>query len=339
MIITRAPLRISFVGGGTDIAQFYSKYPGRVISTTIDKFVYVVANPGVFSKQFIIKYTETEIANHPSEFKHDRFKEALISLGVEEGIEIASFADLPAKTGLGSSSSFSVALMKALYATKGEKISKSKTAEAACGLEIDILKEPIGKQDQYAAAYGGLNMIQFNQDGTVEVEPIFIDFHFKSELEDHMLLFYTGVTRSASGVLSEQKKSMDDKFEMYKKMSDSVLIFKDKLVAKDIKGMATMLHDGWEMKKKLSDGISNKNIDELYNTACAAGAWGGKMLGAGGGGCLFFLASPEKHQAIKHALEAKAKELNLNDATMIKFGLSQSGVDVLFNSSTNYNHV
>lgn len=339
MIITRAPLRISFVGGGTDIAKFYSKYPGRVISTTIDKFVYVVANPGVFSKKFIIKYSETEIADHPSEFKHDRFKEALVSLGVEDGIEIASFADLPAKTGLGSSSSFSVALMKALYASKGEKISKAKTAEAACELEIDILKEPIGKQDQYAAAYGGLNMIQFNEDGSVEVEPIFIDFQFKSELEDHMLLFFTGVTRSASDVLTEQKKSMDEKFEMYKKMSDSVLLFKEKLLKKDIKGMATMLHDGWIMKKSLSAGISNSSIDSLYELACTTGAWGGKMLGAGGGGCLFFLAPPEKHTAIKHALEAKAKDLNLKDATIIKFGLSQSGVDVLFNSSTNYNHV
>lgn len=339
MIITRAPLRISFVGGGTDIKEFYTKYPGRVISTTIDKFVYVVANPGVFSKNFIIKYSETEIAKHPSEFKHDRFKEALIALGVQEGIEVASFADLPAKTGLGSSSSFSVALMKALHASKGEKISKKKTAEAACELEIDILKEPIGKQDQYAAAYGGLNMIQFNQDGSVEVEPIFIDFRFKSELEDHMLMFFTGVTRSASDVLAEQKKSMDDKFEVYKKMSDSVLVFKEKLLKKDIKGMATMLHDGWTMKKTLSEGITNSNVNSLYDSACAAGAWGGKMLGAGGGGCLFFLAPPEKHLAIKHALEDKARELDLKEATMIKFELSQSGVDVLFNSSTNYNHV
>jgi D-glycero-alpha-D-manno-heptose-7-phosphate kinase len=338
MIITRAPLRISFIGGGTDIKEFYERYPGRVLSSTIDKFVYIVANPGVFSRQFIIKYSETEIVDFPSEFKHDRFKHALIDLEVDNGIEIASFADLPSKTGLGSSSTFSVALMKALYASKGKKISKEDAAQAACKLEIDLLKEPIGKQDQYAAAYGGLNMIQFNQDGTVTVEPIFIDFEFRSALEDHLVLFYTGITREASSVLSEQKGKIDDKFELYKKLSDSVLVFKEKLVARDLRGMAEILHEGWMTKKKLASSITNSATDELYETATHAGAWGGKLLGAGGGGCLLFMAPPEDHVGLKKALEDKAKQLGLGDARIIKFSLSHSGVDVLFNSSHN-NHV
>ncbi|MDQ5962365.1 MAG: hypothetical protein QG653_172 [Patescibacteria group bacterium] len=332
MIITRAPLRISFVGGGTDIKEFYSRYPGRVISTTIDKFVYIVSNQNTFSGKYILKYFQTEIANHPSEFKHDRFKEALLHIGIDNGIEIASFADLPSKTGLGSSSSFSVALMKALYANQGKKISKEQAAQSACELEIDILKEPIGKQDQYASAYGGLNVITFNTDGTVDVEPIFMDFKFKSKFENHMMLFFTGMTRSAGSVLGEQKKKIDNNFETYKKMSDSVLEFKDKLLNEDIKGMAEMLHEGWQRKKTLASSITNSETDVLYEKAIKNGAWGGKILGAGGGGCLLFIAPPEKQQKIQEALDAEAKKVGLVDFKRIHFGLTSSGVDILFNS-------
>lgn len=333
MIITRAPLRISFVGGGTDIEEFYSRYPGRVISTTIDKFVHIVVNQNTFSGKFIVKYVETESVDHPSAFKHDRFREALVSMNINEGVEIASFADLPAKVGLGSSSSFSVALMKALYAYRGEKISKEKSASAACELEIELLKEPIGKQDQYAAAYGGLNMFTFNTDGSVTVEPVFTDFRFRSKFENHMMLFFTGMTRSAGEILKEQKKSIDDKFETYKQMSDSVLDFVDLIKKEDLKGMAKMLHEGWERKKTLSGSISNGHTDTLYEVAVKAGAWGGKILGAGGGGCLLFMADPKDQQKIQEAIEKKAEELKLEGFKRIKFGLTSSGADILFNSS------
>lgn len=333
MIITRAPLRISFVGGGTDIKEFYSRYPGRVISTSIDKYVYIVANPNTFSGKYIAKYMETEIVDHPKYFKHDRFKESLIAMEINEGIEIASFADLPAKTGLGSSSSFSVALMKALHAHQGKKISKENVAQSACNLEIEILKEPIGKQDQYAAAYGGMNMITFNVDGSVSVEPIFLDFRFRSKFENHMMLFYTGITRSAGDVLNEQKKGIDDKFETYKKMSDSVLDFVELIRKEDLRGMARMLHEGWGRKKSLSGAISNNITDTLYETAIKAGAWGGKILGAGGGGCLLFMADPGHQQKIQEAIEGKAKELNLKSFKRVKFSLTSSGADILFNSS------
>ena len=223
--------------------------------------------------------------------------------------------------------------MKALYANKGKKISKEEAAQAACELEIDILKEPIGKQDQYAAAYGGLNVITFNTDDTVTVEPIFIDFKFKSKLENHMMLFFTGMTRPASSVLSEQKKKIDDNFETYKKMSDSVLVFRDKMMAGDIRGMAEMLHEGWTRKKTLASGVTNNETDSLYETAIQTGAWGGKILGAGGGGCLLLLAEPGTQQKIQESLEKKAKELKLDDFKRIHFGLTSSGVDILFNSS------
>lgn len=332
MNITRAPLRISFVGGGTDIKEFYSRYPGRVISTSIDKFVYIVTHTGGFGN-FIMKYSETEIVKDISEINHTRFKESLIKIEIPKGIEIASFADLPAKTGLGSSSSFSVALMKSLYLTKGKKLSKEESAKAACELEIDILKEPIGKQDQYAAAYGGLNVITFNPDNTVEIEPIFLNYEFKSKFENHLMLFFTGITRPASSVLTEQKTKIDENFETYKKMSDSVLVFRDKLIAQDLKGMADMLNEGWQRKKTLSSAITNNTTDVLYETAVKAGAWGGKILGAGGGGCLLFIAPPANQQKIQESLEKKARELKLNDFDRIHFELTSSGVDVLFNSS------
>ncbi len=337
MIITRAPLRLSFVGGGTDIKEFYEKYPGRVISATIDKYVYTVINYGRLLDSFVIKYMETERVNHPSEFKHTRFRETMLRLNVvEPGLEIASFADLPSNTGLGSSSSFTVALLKAIKAHHGVAISKQEAAELACEIEIDLLKEPIGKQDQFAAAYGGFNIIQFNPDGTVDVEPIFIDYKVRADLEDHVMLFFTGITRSASTVLSQQKTTLADKFATYKQMSDSVPLFKDKLIEGDFKGMAEMLHEGWERKKSLSTAISNSEIDELYNEARRLGAWGGKVLGAGGGGCLFFIAPPEKHSTISAGLRAKAKVLKLDGFKKIDFDFSQSGADVLFNSLSHH---
>lgn len=280
MIIARAPLRISFVGGGTDLKSFYSRYPGRVISTTIDKFVYIVVNPADFLHEFIMKYRETEVVKHPKDLIHDRFRESLLDLGlVSKGMEIASFMDLPAKTGLGSSSSFSVALIKALNAYMGKTIGKAQAAEAASRLEIDILKEPIGKQDQYAAAFGGFNVITFNPDGSVLVEPVFLDFKVRTALEDHLLLYYTGITRNASSVLGEQSKKVSENFETYKKMSDSVPKFRDYIVAGNFKAAAEMLHEGWLRKKSLGVNVSNTQIDSLYETGIKAGA-GRKNFGS-----------------------------------------------------------
>jgi D-glycero-alpha-D-manno-heptose-7-phosphate kinase len=333
MIITRAPLRISFLGGGTDIKEFYSKYPGRVISSSIDKFVYVVTNPNTFSNKFVLKYSETENVEKLEDIKHDRFRSALLKANIKYGVEIASFADLPSKTGLGSSSSFSVALSKALNAENGLKLSKSKAAEEACDLEIEILKEPIGKQDQYAASYGGLNVITFNTDGTVLVDPIYLDYTLKSSLESHLMLFFIGITRSAGDVLADQKKKIDDNFEIYKKMSDSVLEFRDKLVSGDFKGMGDMLHEGWMRKRGLGSSVTNSTIDSLYDESIKLGSWGGKLLGAGGGGCLLLMVPPEKQKVFQFELEKSAKSMGLSGFKRINFSLSSSGADVLFNSN------
>lgn len=334
MIITRAPMRISFVGGGTDIREFYERYPGRVLSSTIDKYVYIVLNHARLLDMLMVKYSETEIVDSLDNLKHGRFREGLQTMGIAwQGLEIASFADLPVRTGLGSSSSFSVALFKALHAHQDEPIDKIRLAELACALEIDLLKEPIGKQDQYAAAFGGFNVFQFNADGTVDTEPVYIDYKVRAALEEHSFLFFTGITRDTKNVLGEQKNTMADKFEVYKAMSDSVPVFKEKLERGDIRGMAEMLHEGWERKRSLANTISNTILDDLYTSACNGGAWGGKVLGAGGGGCLFFIAPPETHAALLQSLSERAAAAGLNGYKKIEFDFSQSGTDILYNSS------
>ena len=331
MIIARAPLRISFVGGGTDLPDFYRRYPGRVISTAIDKFVYLVINRTPLIPKVSARYSVSETVDHPKNLQHTRIRAALLDLGIEKGLEIGSFASLPAKTGLGSSSSFSVALMKGLHAYRGKKIDKKEAAEAACRLEIELVKEPIGKQDQYAAAFGGFNIFQFNSDGTVDIEPILLDYKKQTLLEDHMLIFFTGISRTASSVLTEQKSRIDEHFETYKKMADSVFDFKEKLIKGDIKGMAEILHQGWLHKKSLASNVSNNLIDSLYEAGLKTGAWGGKILGAGGGGCIMFLSPIDKKPAIRLAVNEIAKANNLSDFCEIPVKLVQSGCDIIFN--------
>jgi D-glycero-alpha-D-manno-heptose-7-phosphate kinase len=331
MIVSRAPLRISFLGGGTDFADFYRRYPGRVISTAIDKFVYIVINRTSLIHKVSARYSISETVDFAHELKHTRIKAALLDLGIQKNIEIASFAHLPAKTGLGSSSSFSVALMKGLHAYVGKKIGKGEVAEAAARLEIDLLGEPIGKQDQYAAAFGGFNVIQFNPDDTVTVEPILLDYKKRIGLENHTLVFFTGITRPASSVLTEQKANIDKKFETLKQMADSVPEFKSRLVAGDFKNLGRMLHEGWLRKKSLASNISSDVIDGLYNTGMSAGAWGGKILGAGGGGCVMFLVPEDKKTAVREAVKKVAAANNLVDFQEIPIKFVQSGAEILFN--------
>lgn len=324
-------MRLSFVGGGTDLPDFYRKHPGRVISTTIDKFVYIAINRTPLIDKVSARYSFSETVAHPSELQHTRIKAALMDAGINKGIEIGSFASLPAKTGLGSSSSFTVALVKGLHAFSGEKIDKRAAAEAACRLEIDVLGEPIGKQDQYAAAFGGFNIFTFNADGSVIAEPVFLDYKKWLGLEDHVLLFFTGVTRAAASVLTEQRANIDGKFATLREMSDSVPEFSAKLLAGDYEGMGKMLHQGWLGKKTLASGVTNEVIDELYEAGMSAGAWGGKVVGAGGGGCLMFLVSADKKQVVKNAMRAAAKEKDLMDFKEIPVKFTQAGAEVLFN--------
>jgi len=302
MIISKTPLRISFVGGGTDFEDFYKKYPGRVLSTSIDKYIYLGVNPK-FDGQIRVSYSQTENVSHCNDVQHPIVKAVLEETCIENGVEIVSVADIPAKgTGLGSSSSFTVGLLKALYHHQGKQVSSNNLANLACHIEINKLGSPIGKQDQYAAAFGGLNIINFNVDGSVMVDPIILFPKIKEEFQNHILTFYTGIERQANGVLVEQKQNIDSKFEFLKKMSDMVLPFKYALVKGDFAKMGSILHQNWLLKKELASGISSSHIDQMYQKALSAGAYGGKILGAGGGGFLLVLAPPKKHQSIKATL-------------------------------------
>ena len=316
MIIVRAPMRISFVGGGTDLPEFYTRYPGRVISAAIDKFVYVTVNRPPLLKDVSARYAVSEVVSHPSELKNDRIREALLDLGITSHIDVGSF---------------SVALMKALLNSQGKKTDRGEIAELAARLEIQLVKEPIGKQDQYAAAFGGLNVLQFNQDHSVNVEPVYLDYKKQSALEGHIQLFYTGITRLASSVLTEQRANIATKVETLKKMADSVPDFRDALLAGDFEALGGMLHEGWLLKKTLASNVTNTAIDDIYNAGMSAGAWGGKVLGAGGGGCVMFLSPIEKKPAIHDAVMAVARKHNLKEFAEIPIRLVQSGVEVLIN--------
>lgn len=333
MIIARAPMRISFVGGGTDLASFYRRYPGRVISTAINKYSYVTINHPPLVKKVAARYAISELVDHPRELKNDRIREALLFFGIDKKIDIGSFSDVPVKAGLGSSSSFAVALIKGLSTHVGKRMDRNEVAKAAAQLEIEALKEPIGKQDQYVAAIGGFNIFQFNADGSVDVTPIRIDFKKRLALEEHIIVFFTGITRFASSVLTEQNSNADKNFETLKKMSDSVFAFRDALVDGDFKGLGDLLNDGWKLKKSLASGVSNKVMDDFYESGILSGAWGGKVLGAGGGGCILFIVPPDKKNKVRKAVTEVAKHHGLTDFGEIPVNFVQSGVEVLFNNN------
>jgi D-glycero-alpha-D-manno-heptose-7-phosphate kinase len=304
MIITRTPFRISFAGGGTDLAAFYQRESGAVVSTAINKYMYITVNRR-FDDTIRVSYARTEIAGSVEEIQHPIVKAALKLTGISGGIEIVSIADIPAGTGLGSSSSFTVGLLNALYAYQGILKSARELAEQACHIEIDVIGEPIGKQDQYIAAYGGLCHIQFNPDESVFVNPIICGKERKEELANNLLLLYTGESRKANTILAEQKAGTrrDDKFQSLQKMRDLAKqtreCFSDGLRPDDL---GRLLHAGWMLKRELAGGISNGFIDSCYEKALAAGAYGGKVLGAGGGGFLLLVTPAEKRQTVRQAL-------------------------------------
>ena len=336
MIISRAPLRISFVGGGTDLPAVYRQFGGQVLSTTIDKYVYFAIKPTPLVDSIIVKYRNIEVARHPSEIAHSRIREALIKHAIiTEGIEIASFADVPAKTGLGSSSTFTVALLAGLWAYQRKDFTAQMIAQEACELEINIINEPIGKQDQYAAAFGGWNIFRFYKDERVEREKILLDETTEKKVLSHILLIYTGMTRDAGAILSKQRQDIGAKLDVYKKMAAMVPPFAEALLEGNVKKMAELLHEGWQYKRSLSAAISNNALDILYEAGINAGAWGGKILGAGGGGCLLFIAPSEIHENIKMAI---SKAIHGREASIrpIPFSFSKKGVEVVFDSNKIY---
>lgn len=304
MIISRTPFRISFVGGGSDIASFYKTTPGAVVSTTINKYMYVVVHDR-FDGKIRLSYSESELVDKVSELQHKIAKATLQYFKIKHAIEITSIADIPSGTGLGSSGAYTVGLLNALGTEKGKLFTKEQLAELASVIEIEKTGRPIGKQDQCASAYGGLNFIQFNPDESVVVEPIRLSLQKRKKLEEHFLLFYTGKRDYAEKILSKQNqtvKKMIDKQDVLSEMVEIAKTLRDELKRGKIDSFGKLLHENWLLKKKLTGGISNETIDAWYETAIKKGAIGGKICGAGGRGFLLLYASPSTHGRITRAL-------------------------------------
>lgn len=302
MIISQTPYRVSFAGGGTDLPAFYRAEWGAVLSMAVRKYMYVTVGTR-FDKSIRIAYTKTEFADTVEQVEHTLVREALRNAGLTEHLEITTIGDVPGGTGMGSSSTLTVGLLNAMYAYTGRITGPRRLAEEACEIEIEKLAKPIGKQDQYAAAYGGLNYIRFNTDGTVDVEPSPCRRETMTELERRFMLIYTAQTRSADDILKRQSDGTADKMTVLRRMRDLAQEMRGALGGRgDIDAFGRLLHEGWELKRSLGFGISGAQIDGWYEAARKAGAQGGKLLGAGGGGFMLLMAPPERHEKIREAL-------------------------------------
>ena len=304
MIISRTPLRISFVGGGSDIPAYYTQSPGAVVSTAINKYIYITVNKK-FDNRIRASYSKTENVDDASQIEHPLIRECLKKVGIERGIEVTSMSDIPGEgTGLGSSSSYTVGLLNALYAYIGKYASAEKLAREACEIEIEILGDPIGKQDQYIAAYGGLQFIQFLSDGTVDVSPIICSSDVKKRLSESCLLLYTGLTRSNSTILAKQSMNMSDNVNSRVIMIQMVALAHEmqRQLNNSISDFGALLHENWLLKRKMAEGVTSDQIDKWYEIARKNGVEGGKILGAGGGGFLLLYAKKRNHAKILASL-------------------------------------
>ena len=305
MIISRTPLRMSFAGGGSDIASYYRQFGGAVVSTAINQYIYVNVNKK-FDDGIRIGYSKNEEVRGVGQIEHPIVRAVLPYLGIRGGIEITTIADIPSRgTGLGSSSAFTVGLLHALRAYQGLSSSSSELADAACTIEIDHCQEPIGKQDQYACAFGGLNLIEFARDDVVTVKPIMCSAQTVETLQKHILVFYTGKTRSAAQVLSAQTADLASDPKKQQTMHAMVKLAYElaaQLEQNNCAAVGEILHAGWILKKSLVKEISSTQIDAWYASARSAGALGGRILGAGAGGFLMLYAPPDCHEKITHSL-------------------------------------
>lgn len=307
MIVTRTPLRVGFFGGGTDLGVFYRNTPGAVLSSTINRYVYVTVkrHSELFFEPIRINYSISEQVNTIDEIKNNIARESLKFLGIDAPIYISTVGDVPASTGLGGSSAFAVGLLNALHAYKGERVSPGQLADEACHIEIDLIGEPIGKQDQYAAAFGGMNLFKFKPDEGVSVEHLTVNGTGPArDLFDSMLMFWTGHQRDTSAVLSEQSKNTSSKMEQLTAMRDQAhemhRLFAEGAI--NVADCGAILDKAWHLKRSLASTITNDGIDRAYKAGRDAGAYGGKLCGAGAGGFLMFLAPPEKHDAVRAAM-------------------------------------
>ncbi|MGH7824071.1 MAG: GHMP kinase [Candidatus Binatia bacterium] len=308
LVMTRTPLRVSFAGGGTDLADFYDRESGAVFSTAIDKYIYVTVkrHGSVFNESIRLNYSKSEQVQRVDDIQNDIARECLRFLEIEPPIYVSTVADLPASTGLGGSSSFAVGLLNALHAFRGERVSAGQLAEEASYIEIDVLKQPIGKQDQYAAAFGGLNFFSFKSGGAVTVEPQRLNNGGLKALFDCILMFWTGHQRDSSSVLNEQKANTAAKLDTLLRMREHAVQLQT-LCSNggfDIRKFGRILDASWNLKRHLSSKITTSEIDGWYRGAMEAGAEGGKLCGAGGGGFLLFIVKPGKQPAVRDALRS-----------------------------------
>ena len=300
MIISRTPFRISFAGGGSDLPSFYHRTTGAVLSTSIDKYMYIAIHPFFDQKKIQLKYSKTELVDCIDDIHHPIFREVLKMYQLS-GVDLNSIADIPSGTGLGSSSAFTVGLLNAVRAYLGKATSGEKLGQLACDVEIHKVGSPIGKQDQYAAACGGLNFISFYGDETVNVEKIIMDPGKKKELEDNLLMVFVGGEHSANAILKSQSAAISDvrKFETQKEMVQLAYQLRSSLENNQLDDFGRILHEGWLMKKSLTSGISTGVVDEMYDRGIRAGALGGKLLGAGGAGFILFYCPKERQDAFR----------------------------------------
>jgi D-glycero-alpha-D-manno-heptose-7-phosphate kinase len=324
MIISETPLRISLTGGGTDLPGYYLKHEGAVVSTAIDKYLYVVVKER-FDNLIYVDYSKKEIVNSVNEIQHELVKEAARKTGLIKGFEVMMLADIPSEgSGLGSSSSLIVGLLNSFYQYQGILVTSERLAREACEIEIDILKRPIGKQDQYIAAYGGLKKFVFKKDNSVDVFDVDIDNELKRKLGSNLLLFFTNVTRKSSAILQEQNKNVNNTLGFHHKIKELAEKSYDSLIKKDINKIGEYLKENWEYKKKLASNVSNPEIEKMYNAAMNAGALGAKISGAGGGGFLLVYCERNYQDRLRNAMK-EYREL--------PFLLDKFGSRIIFNQS------
>ena len=329
MIISKTPFRISFFGGGTDYPVWYRENQGAVLSTAIDKYCYITIRylPPFFPHKHRIVYSKIEMVNDINEILHPAVRATLKFVNIDKGVEVHHDGDLPAKTGLGSSSSFTVGLLNSLYALKGVIPSKLQLAKEAIYIERDILKENVGAQDQVAAAFGGFNKINFNGKDEIKVEPITLNKERIKELDNHLLLYFTGFSRTASEIAKSQIENTPNKKRelslMYQMVDEAIKILNEN---RDIKDFGKLLHEAWSLKKSLTDKISTPEIDNIYEKALQAGALGGKLLGAGGGGFMVLFVPPENQPGVREKLK------NLLE---VKFHFENEGSKIIYYNPDN----
>jgi len=322
MIISRTPFRISFAGGGSDLPSFYRREMGAVVSTTIDKYMYIAIHPFFHKNKIQLKYSKTELVDAIEDIQHPIFREVLTHYNLR-GVDLNSIADVPSGTGLGSSSSFTVGLINVVKAYLNRAVSSKRLAELACDVEMSKVGSLIGKQDQYAAAFGGLNFITFYGDETVNVEKIIMKPEAKKQLQDNLIMIYVGGKHSANKILKEQQEVMNNpvEFNIQKQMVQQAFQLKSALENNNIDDFGRFLHEGWLMKKSLASGISNGDIDRIYEMGIRAGASGGKLLGAGGAGFILFYCTEEKQDLFRKSMKG------MNE---MKFSFESGGSKIIY---------